>query len=95
MNIKLVKTNVFDCAFSIFRNNNEVRKYSINNKTINQNKHKLWFKISLERKNYKVFTIKYNNINVGYVRSKKVDKNYEVSIALLKSYMSKGIGKIA
>ena len=96
MNIKLIKSNIDDLKFILkLRNSIDVRKYSINNKIIPLKKHKIWFSKKLKEKKTKIYIIKFNNIRVGYIRTEKKGVNNEISIALLKKFRSKSIGKFA
>jgi RimJ/RimL family protein N-acetyltransferase len=77
--------------YFIFKLRNElyVRNSSINKKKINFKTHIMWIKNFIKNKN-KIFLIKKNRKNIGYVRMEKNNNSLNVSWAIDEEY--RGIG---
>jgi ribosomal protein S18 acetylase RimI-like enzyme len=96
MKIKLAKSSILDSKFLFdLRNSPEIRKSSINQKKISFKDHKKWFFKFIKNKKNKIFIIKFNLKNIGYIRASKSKKNFLISIAIKKEYTRIGIGKIS
>lgn len=94
MNIKLVKTKSADSKFLYdLRNSSEIRFVSINRKKISLNEHSKWFSSLEKNKNSYSYVINYNSRKIGYIRTFRSNKNNLISIALIKKYRNKKIGR--
>ena len=95
MQIKLNKFKKQDINFLFkLRNKREVRKYSLNRKTISKKEHEKWFDQKLKDKESKIFIIKIKKHKVGYIRLDKKEY-WQISISIIKKFRNKKIGKKA
>ena len=53
--------------------------------------HHLWLKKFLKNKNNKIYLIKFNKKNVGYIRIERKGSKYLTSWAIVKKYHGRGI----
>ena len=75
----------------ILRNKRYVRKNSAVTKKIGINEHENWFKKFFKNKKNKIYIIKTNKKEIGYIRLQKKRNTFELSWALLSSYKGKKI----
>ncbi len=95
MQIKLNKLKKQDINFLFkLRNKREVRKYSLNRKTISKKEHEKWCDQKLKDKESKIFIIKIKKHKVGYIRLDKKEY-WQISISIIKKFRNKKIGKKA
>lgn len=95
MRIKLIKAKISDKNFLLnLRNDKNSRENSGNTELISKQDHDKWFSDQLDKNEHKIFIIKIYKKRLGYIRLKKKLK-WEVSIAILKKYRNKKIGKKA
>ncbi len=95
MKIVLKKFNRNDYYFIFnLRNSKTVRLSSLNTKEIKYTEHLRWLKGFLKKKRV-ILIIKTKNIKIGYIRLEKKYKKIFISIALIKKYRGKGLGKKA
>ena len=74
----------------ILRNKRYVRKNSaVTKKKIGINEHENWFKKFFKNKKNKIYIIKTNKKEIGYIRLQKKRNTFELSWALLSSYKGK------
>ena len=93
MNIKLNKITKKDYYFVYkLRNSKSVRQNSLEPKVIKYLDHLEWVRKFIAKKNI-FLIIKTKNIKIGYIRIDKKFKKKFVSIALVKKYRGKGLGK--
>lgn len=76
------------------RNSNYVKKNSRNRNSFTYDNHVKWVKKNLLKKN-KIFLIKENNINIGYINVIKEKKKNYLSWAIKKTFQGKGYAKKA
>tara|TARA_Y100000590_G_C15606320_1_gene972084 strand:- start:141 stop:761 length:621 start_codon:yes stop_codon:yes gene_type:complete len=77
------------------RNSSEVRESSISKKKIYIKDHINWLNKIRRRRNYYIFIIIEKKKRAGYIRLENKKNEAIVSIAILKKYRNKGIGKFA
>ena len=95
MRIKLIKAKISDTNFLLnLRNDKDSRENSGNTELIGKQDHDKWFSDQLDKNEHKIFIIKIYKKKLGYIRLQKKLK-WEVSIAILKKYRNKKIGKKA
>tara|TARA_B100000989_G_scaffold298137_1_gene286268 strand:- start:2287 stop:2898 length:612 start_codon:yes stop_codon:yes gene_type:complete len=95
MRIKLIKAKISDRNFLLnLRNDKDSRENSGNTELIGKQDHDKWFSDQLDKNEHKIFIIKIYKKKLGYIRLQKKLK-WEVSIAILKKYRNKKIGKKA
>jgi len=76
------------------RNSNYVKKNSRNRNSFTYDNHVKWVNKNLIKKN-KIFLIKENNINIGYINVIKEKKKNYLSWAIKKTFQGKGYAKKA
>ncbi len=79
----------------LLSNDEEVRKYSFNDRKIDLEEHKNWFKMFFDKKNNLFLILENCSDFMGQVRFKIEDKEAILSISLVKKYRGLGFGKIA
>jgi len=91
--IKLIKAKHSDSNFFLLlRNDRGNRKNSINQRLINPESHKIWFKKTLKSKKHLLFKILFNNkISCGYLRLERIKKKVFVSICVEAKFRKKNI----
>lgn len=72
------------------RNKKYVRNHSINKKKIAIKNHLTWADNFFKMKNNSLYVIKEKKIFIGYLRSNKIGKFFNLSWALTKNYQKKG-----
>ena len=94
--LREVKVEDMDFLFSL-ANDSEVRKNSLNQKTIEFEDHKKWFLNKLlEIKNFKskMFIYEQNKEKVGQIRLDKKGIFFNIDISVVKENRGKGISKL-
>lgn len=93
MTAKLIrKYNKTECDFLFgLRNKNYVKKQSTKIKSISYKNHFVWFKNFIKSKKNKIFLIKKEKKNIGYIRLENKYKKYFTSWALIKQFHGMGI----
>ena len=79
----------------LLRNNNKVRKESLNSNKISLYEHKLWMKKKLKYKYNLYFIILKNKQKIGFIRYDKTDFFYNISVAILPKYQKSGLATLA
>jgi len=74
-------------------NDPEVRKNSFNQKQINLEDHKIWFKDKIRNNRDLLYIFKISQKFIGHVLLKNINNDFLISIYLLKEYRNKGFGK--
>lgn len=88
--LKKNKTKTSKFLLSL-RNKKYVRINSLNKKIIKLKDHQFWLDTFLKKKNNKIFIIKMNKVEIGYVRLFKNNNFYEASWAILNKFKGKKI----
>ena len=81
--------------FYYLRNSKKYRRFFFNQNYISFKDHQAWFRKQLLNSNIFMFTVIYKDKKVGYVRYKKLDNFYDVSIAIDSSFTKKGLATFA
>ncbi len=89
--IKQIDKEVSKFIFKL-RNKAYVRKNSLNKAKISHKNHQNWVK-KFNKKNNKLYLIKYNKTLIGYIRLELKKKIYNASWALIKKFQGKGLAK--
>ena len=88
--LKKHNKKISDFIFSL-KNKDYVRLQSLNKKKINFKHHEYWLKKNLKEPTNKIYILKKENKNLGYIRIEKNQSFRIVSWALLKQFQNKGI----
>jgi len=92
MSLRLIKATAKDALFFFkMRNNQKDRKNYNFSEFINYKDHLIWFKRKIKHKNYYLIKLIYKKTACGYLRVKKVKKNYLISISVSSKYRRKKI----
>ena len=94
MQIKIRKVIKKDSK-EIFNLRNDIvtRKFSKNQKKIDNSEHKKWFKNIIKFKKNYFYSALFNKKIVGYIRYEKYDLFYKISISLNKNLRKKGLSQ--
>ena len=94
MNLKLREASPKDCNQILqWRNDPDVRRYSLNSNIISPEEHQKWYQLALEREDIQIFILEEDCIPVGQIRLTHWYDELVISYSIDRRYRGRHLGQ--